>query len=327
MTIGLVVVTFNSAALAPRLLAAVASQQRRPERLIVVDNGSADGTAAVVAVQARALDFDVEIVALAENTGFAHANNIAVAALDDCDYVALLNPDAFPEPAWLERLAAAAERHPDAGALASRLMRDGAPGVLDGAGDACHVSGLVWRQGHGRAVDEVPGALDEHQVFSACAAAALYRRLDWVAVGGFDERYFCYVEDVDLGFRLRRRGRTCWYVPDAVAWHVGSALAGVGSAFAVYHGHRNLTWTFVKNMPGGLVWRYAPSHLLACAGGLVWFAWRGQLAAYLRAKRDAVSGLPAILRQRRAAPPPSAEAVRDIRSHLAHGTLLTRRRT
>jgi GT2 family glycosyltransferase len=142
-----------------------------------------------------------------------------------------------------------------------------------------------------------------------------------MAVGGFDERYFCYVEDVDLGFRLRRLGRTCWYVPDAVAWHIGSATAGVGSAFAVYHGHRNVTWTFVKNMPGPLFWRYAPSHLAACLAGVAWFWWRGQLAAYLRAKRDALAGLPALWRERSAAVPLTAGQVHALGASMAGGSL------
>lgn len=326
VTIGLVIVTFDSAVFVPRLVAAIAAQTRRPTRLIVVDNASRDDTREALG---RALDahrLEARVVALATNTGFAHANNVAVAALDDCDYVALLNPDAFPEPGWLARLAEAAARHPEAGSFASRQMQDGAPGILDGAGDVYHVSGVVWRHGHGRPLDEVPGALDEHEVFAPCAAAALYRRADWVAVGGFDERYFCYVEDVDLGFRLRRLGRACWYVPDAVVSHMGSATSGVGSAFAVYHGHRNLTWTFVKNMPGRLLWRHLPAHVAASLAGVAWFAWRGQLGAYLRAKRDALTGLAPFVRERRAAPALSVDTVAAIDAQLTRGSLLARKR-
>ena len=327
MTIGVVIVTFESAALVPRLVAALAAQTRRPDRVIVVDNASRDGTRDALASVLPASGLAAQVMPLDANTGFAHANNRAVAALDDCDYVALLNPDAFPEPDWLAALAAAAVRHPGAGSFASRLMRDGGPAILDGAGDVYHVSGVAWRHGHGLPLSEVPDALEVREVFSACAAAALYRRADWVAVGGFDERYFCYVEDVDLGFRLRLHGRTCWYVPDAVASHVGSAAAGVGSAFAVYHGHRNATWTFVKNMPGRLAWRYAPSHLFAAVAGVVWFAWRGQIAAYLRAKRDAIAGLAAFVRERRAGPSPSPAVVVAIEAQFARGSLLARWRS
>lgn len=326
VTIGLVIVTFDSAAFVPRLVAAIAAQTLRPTRLVVVDNASRDDTREALRRALAAHRLEARVVALDTNTGFAHANNVAVAALDDCDYIALLNPDAFPEPDWLARLAAAAARHPDAGSFASRQMQDGAAGILDGAGDVYHVSGVVWRHGHGRPLAEVPGALDEREVFAPCAAAALYRRADWVAAGGFDARYFCYVEDVDLGFRLRRLGRACWYVPDAVVSHMGSAASGVGSAFAVYHGHRNLTWTFVKNMPGRLLWRHLPAHVAASLAGVAWFAWRGQPAAYLRAKRDALTGLGPFVRERRAAPALAAGTVAAIDAQLARGSLVARGR-
>lgn len=324
VTIGLVIVTFDSAVFVPRLVAAIAAQTLRPTRLVVVDNASRDDTREALSRALAAHGLEARVVALDRNAGFAHANNVAVAALDDCDYIALLNPDAFPEPDWLARLAAAAARHPDAGSFASRQMQDGASGILDGAGDVYHVSGVVWRHGHGRPLAEVPGALDEREVFAPCAAAALYRRADWVAVGGFDARYFCYVEDVDLGFRLRRLGRACWYVPDAVVSHMGSATSGVGSAFAVYHGHRNLTWTFVKNMPGRLLWRHLPAHVAASLAGVAWFAWRGQPGAYLRAKRDALTGLGPFVRERRAAPALAAGTVAAIEAQLARGPLLAR---
>ena len=187
--------------------------------------------------------------------------------------------------------------------------------MLDGAGDAYHVSGMAWRQGHAERLDAVAGARDGREVFAACAAAALYRRADWVRAGGFDERFFCYMEDVDLGFRLRLLGRTCRYVPEARAVHLGSASAGVGSAFSVYHGHRNLEWTWVKNMPAALAWRYLPSHVVASLAAVAWFAVRGHAGSVLRAKRDALMGLAAVLADRRrvqaarVAPP---EALREV---------------
>lgn len=326
MTVGLVVVTYDSAAMMPRLVDAIAGQTRRPDRVIVVDNASRDGTADVARQAFASTTLAAEIVALDRNTGFAAANNLAVARLDGCDAVALLNPDAFPEPAWLERLEAAVARHPDAASLASRLMRDGHPGVLDGAGDVVHASGIVWRHGHGRALVDVPEALVEREVFAACAAAAWYRRQAWIAAGGFDERFFCYVEDVDLGFRLRLTGASCWYVPDAVVSHVGSAVTGVDSPFAIYHGHRNLTWMFAKDMPASLLWRSLPAHVGATLAGLPWFAARGRLGSYLRAKRDALAGLPAMWRSRDAVRRASPEARAAIARLLDRRSLASRAR-
>jgi GT2 family glycosyltransferase len=302
----------------------VAAQTRPPDRVIVVDNHSTDGTRDIVARVGAAHGLPVVLLAQASNVGFARGNNVGVAALDACDWVALLNPDAFPEPGWLAALEAATARHPEAGSFASRLMRDGAPGVLDGAGDVYHVSGLVWRHGHGRPVDEVPDARVERPVLAACAAAALYRRDAWVACGGLDERYFCYVEDVDLGFRLLLRNRPCWYVPDAVAAHVGSGTSGVGSAFSIYHGHRNLAWTFVKDVPSPLVWRYLPAHLLATFVALAWFTAKGRGGAILRAKWDALTGLVGVFESRRAVQASRTLPVEALRERLDRSSLLAR---
>lgn len=299
MTIGLIFVTFNAEAFIRRTLDAVAVQTRPPDEVVIFDNASSDGTRAVLADATRGWRVPARVIAAVSNLGFAAANNRAVALLPSCDAVALLNPDAVPEPGWLAALVAAAEAHPEAASFASRLMLGGRPGVLDGAGDVCHVSGLAWRHGHGKAMGEVPEAGRSGPVFAACAAAALYRRADWVRAGGLDERFFCYAEDVDLGFRLQLAGRGCWYAADAVAHHVGSASAGVGSAFAVYHGHRNLEWTFVKNMPASLLWRYLPLHLLTWLAGLGRFALRGRGASFVKAKWDALAGLGPVWRARR----------------------------
>lgn len=298
MRVGLVIVTYDAEAFIGRALAAVAAQTRPPDRVVVLDNASRDATVAVVRQAVSSWSAPVDIVEARTNLGFAAGNNRAMERLADCDLVALLNPDAFPEPGWLAALVAAAEAHPEAGSFASRQMLDDAPERLDGAGDVCHVSGLVWRHGHQRRLGEVPDAGRSGPAFSACAAAALYRRADWVRAGGLDERFFCYAEDVDLGFRLQLAGRACWYVAEAVVRHVGSASSGVGSPFAVYHGHRNLEWMFVKNMPGALLWRYLPLHLATWVAGLIRFGGRGRGGAYLRAKWDAMRGLPAAWRER-----------------------------
>ncbi len=155
-----------------------------------------------------------------------------------------------------------------------------------------------WWRGHGQLAEDRD--LQKEEIFSPCAAAALYRRDAFLAVGGFDERYFCYFEDVDLGFRLRLAGHRCLYVPRAVVHRVGSATTGgQHSDFSVYHGHRNLVWTYFKDMPWPLFWLYLPQHLLLNLASLVWFTLHGQGKVIFKAKWDALRGLPAILRERR----------------------------
>jgi GT2 family glycosyltransferase len=135
-------------------------------------------------------------------------------------------------------------------------------------------------------------------VFSPCAAAALYRLQSVRAVGGFDEAYFCYHEDVDLVFRLRLAGARCHYVESSVVHHVGSGLTGRDSDFSVYHGHRNLVWTYVKNMPGMLVFWYLPQHLLLNLVTVIHYTLRGRGRVIFRSKWHALSGLGYALRQR-----------------------------
>jgi GT2 family glycosyltransferase len=291
--VAVAVVNWNSGDLLARCLDALARQTQPASRVIVVDNGSTDGSEAP-ARDGRGL----QLLSLGRNTGFAAACNRALEAAAGCDWVALLNPDAFPEPGWLEALSRAAAEHPGHSFFASRQLAAESPGRLDGTGDVYAVSGLAWRRDHGRAA--AGRRLAREEVFAPCAAAALYRADALAQAGGFDESFFCYFEDVDLAFRLRLLGHRCLYVPEAVVHHVGSALAGRGSDFAVYHGHRNLVWTWVKCMPRGLLLRHWPQHAAVTLASLVHFSARGQARAILAAKRDALRQLPRALRQRRA---------------------------
>jgi GT2 family glycosyltransferase len=311
--VAIVIVNFNAGTWLTRCLDAVAAQARRPARVIVVDNASTDGSATSCGGHPEAGEW----VALAQNIGFAAANNEGIRRAADCEWIVLLNPDAFPEPDWLDQLLQAARAHPEFACFASqqRLAED--PTRLDGAGDEYSVAGLAWRRGHGRPRAEVPDTPCE--VFSPCAAAAMYRRAALIDAGGFDESFFCYFEDVDLALRLRLAGHRCLYVPRAIVRHVGSALTGVRSDFSAYHGHRNMVWTWVKNMPWPLMAIYWPHHVLLNVISVAWLARRGQLRVVLRAKRDAVRGLPAVWRRRRAVQSARRVTAADLRRHMVGG--------
>lgn len=289
-----IIVNWNGEIFLERCLAALMNQTVKPHEIILVDNASSDRSVEIVDRFPS-----VRMLVQDQNTGFARGNNLAIAAASsESEWIVLLNPDAFTEPRWLEELLAAAHRNPGFDAFGSKLVVAADPGVLDGAGDVYHVSGLVWRMGHGApAASFVEQA---REVFSPCAAAAMYRRSALLEVGGFDEDYFCYVEDVDLGFRLRLAGYRCLYVPLSVAHHVGSGTTGgQHSGFAVYYGHRNLVWTYVKDMPGMLFWAFLLLHMAMNLVALVVFTVRGQGGVMFRAKRDAVMGIPRMWRKRR----------------------------
>jgi GT2 family glycosyltransferase len=293
VTVAVLVVNWNAGVLLTRCLESLAQQSRLADRIVVVDNGSTDGSLDLAAPYLAG----AEVIRLNENAGFARANNIAARAAGAVDALALLNPDAFPEPGWLAALVDAAGRYPGFAAFASQMRLDATPDRLDGAGDSYHVSGRAWRNGHNAAAARWPSG--EYEVFAPCAAAALYRRAAFEELGGFDESYFCYFEDVDLGFRLRLHGYRGLYVPSSVVRHVSSALSGYRSDFAVYHGERNCVWTFVKNMPWPLFWLYLPQHVALNVASLFFYPFRGQGRAVWRAKWHALLGLRTVLGRRR----------------------------
>ena len=276
-----IVVAYQSASHLQRCIDALEAQAFADFEAVVWDNASSDG-----AVQALRHGPRIRTVLHGENLGFAAGNNRA-AALSQSRWIALLNPDAFPEPDWLARLVEAGETH-GAEAVASLQLDDADPEVLDGAGDCMSIAGVPWRGGYGQPRSAAPTAPCE--VFSACGAAALYRRDAFEALGGFEERFFCYCEDVDLGFRLRLAGGRCVLEPRAVVRHLGGASSGgKGSAFAEYHGTRNRLWTFARDMPLWLMPVALPAHVLTVAYVLARSP--SLLSMRLRGLRDAVGRL------------------------------------
>ena len=289
-----IIVNWNAGDLLRSCLEHLRQQTLQPAQVIVVDNASTDQS---LDLPQELLDWGaLDIQRMGSNLGFAAGNNHA---LKQCttEFVALLNPDAFAAADWLAHLRAAADQNPQAAAFGSRQLSHELPDMLDGTGDCYHASGLAWRQHHGHR--QSADHLQARDIFAPCAAAALYRRSAVAAIHGFDESYFCYHEDVDLGFRLRLLGYTARYVPQAVVRHVGSATTGgQRSDFATYHGHRNMVWTFVKNMPTPLLWALLPLHLAANLASLVGLSLRGQGRTAVRAKWHALRGLHRVLHQR-----------------------------
>jgi GT2 family glycosyltransferase len=279
MTVAVLIVAFNSKAHLRRQIASLEAQTFRDFRAILIDNGSRAEERPAPAEAPKWLT----IVQSETNLGFAAGNNRAAEAAGEVEFLALLNPDAFPEPGWLEELVSATSRWPDAAAFGSTQLLDADPKKLDGAGDALHAIGIPWRGGNGAPASPLP---PEGETFAACGAAMLIRSVDFRAVNGFDESFFCYVEDVDLGFRLRLKGRATVQVPTAIVRHIGGGVSARGSAFADFHGVRNRVWMHVKNMPARLFWPLLPAHVLVTLLNLTVntlkgrpHGWRGLAAA------------------------------------------------
>jgi GT2 family glycosyltransferase len=290
--VSVVVVTYQSGPTLGACLAALAAQGFRDFEALLVDNASPDGAAQAAARADPAL----RLIANAENRGFSGGVNDGVRAARG-RWIALINPDAYAEPDWLARLLAAAGAHPDVRAFASRQLMARDPARLDGLGDVMAAAGFPFRGGYGR---PDCGPCEIGEVFSPCGGAMLIERELFLALGGFDERLFCYCEDVDLGYRLRLAGERTLVVPDAVVRHEGSAsTGGPRSDFAVFHGTRNRLWVFVKNTPPLLFWLTAPLHVMATALLFARHATRGELKAPWRGLTAGIAGLPQALAARR----------------------------
>lgn len=250
-------------------------------RVYLVDNSPETGEVAAL----KGLDDRFIILPQTGNTGFARGCNTGVAA-GSAPYVAMLNPDATPSPDWLAALLHCMnEYHAEMAGSVQLLAGD--PTRLDGAGDVYMPLGVAWRGGFEKPADIVPptGAC-----FSPCAAASIYRRDVFEAVGGYDERFFCYMEDVDIAFRIRLRGGSGLQCREAVVSHVGSASSGRASPFVIYHGTRNRIWTYLKNTPPILLWLTLPGHVLVNLAFLMRSIWHGRFAETWRATYDGFAG-------------------------------------
>jgi hypothetical protein len=230
-------------------LEAVGAQTADGVETIVVDNGSRDGSTAFV----RERFPQTRVLELGENRGFAAGMNAGIAAAE-APLVAFLNNDAEPAPSWLEELERCLERHPRAAAATAKLVRSGDPGTLDGAGDGLTPSFLPFVRGHGLPDDGAFG--EEVEVFGASGTASLWRAETLRELGGFDERFFAYYEDVDLSFRARLRGYECWYAPRAVAEHRRGATARADLRFTLHNPARNRWYFLLKDAPVGLLLRH-----------------------------------------------------------------------
>ena len=291
-SIAVVVVNWNSGQYLGQCLKSISDQTQPPARVLVVDNDSTDGSMGELEQEFSGWEF----IRLKENTGFASANNLAVSRVENCDWIAFLNPDAFAHPDWLEKLMRAVDSFPDVKMFGSHMLGYGND-LIDGTGDIYHVSGVAWRRDHGVKSSKV--SRESGEIFSPCAAASLISREAFLEAGGFDEHFYCYNEDVDLSFRLRLIGHRCVYISDAVVEHVGSGTTSRYSDFAVYHGQRNLVWSYFRNMPGIWFWVYLPQHILFGVVALIWFSLKGKAVPVFKARWDALKGLPRVLRLRK----------------------------
>ncbi len=294
-SVSVVIPNWNGVEHLPTCLDSLRRQTMEGVEIIVVDNGSTDGSLQLLE---RGYP-DVRLLPLGENRGFAGACNAGMRAAHGT-FVVLLNNDTEVDVRWLEEVVAAFERHPEAGMVASKMLLFDRRDTFHTAGDFYRLNGQpgnrgVWQRDEGQYDQEV-------YVFGACGGSAAYRRVMLEQVGLLDEAFFFSCEDVDLAWRAQLAGWRCVYAPQAVVYHKLSATGG-GTTASFYDG-RNAIYLLIKDYPGDLWrrhWRAVLRRQLAVAGEAM-RAWRGvEARARLRGQlAGLLTGVPRMLPKRRA---------------------------
>jgi GT2 family glycosyltransferase len=322
--VGVVVANWNRKELLRACLDSLARQRHGSFEVVVVDNGSTDGSAALVEEMAKSYPVRLHLIANSDNLGFCAANNQGILATN-AELVALLNNDAEAEPGWLEALERAIRQGEDIGMAASKVLVWEDPARIDKCGHLIYPDGQNRGRGSGQ-TDR--GQFDRpEEVLWPDGCAAMYRRAMLEDVGGFDEDFFAYADDAELGLRARWAGWRCLYTPDAVVRHHRGATLGLGSARRLTLIERNRVLLAVKLFPWSLLWANGAFLLARIVAGM-WAAVRnrGEMRHYpglggkftaalalLRGTAEAAPRIPAMLRKRRALRPKRRLTGRQIR--------------
>ncbi|HOO55454.1 MAG TPA: glycosyltransferase family 2 protein [bacterium] len=233
-------------------LAGLASQTSGRPRVIVIDNGSTDGSADFIKE-----NFSwVKLIESPVNEGFSRAVNRGI-ALCETEFVFLLNNDAVPEPGCIENLVDVMDRNSNIHSCACKVVFYDDPETIDSAGDDYTPWGMVFNRGHGKPAGDF---ISETPVFGPCAAAALYRKSLFDSIGLFEENIFAYYEDTDLNMRAALSGLNCLFVPGAVVkHHYSGSSSGTVSKLGKEQVYIHLTGVYFKNMPAAFIAKHLVS--------------------------------------------------------------------
>jgi len=334
--ISVIVVNWNRRALLEECLRSLAAQDTRASfEVIVVDNGSRDGSLQTIQAFAETASFPVRLIANPDNRGFCVANNQGIEAARG-EYVALLNNDAEAEPGWLSALREPFDLSPAVGMAASKILVWEDPRLIDKVGHLIYPDG----QNRGRGSGEIDrGQYDRREeILWPDGCACMYRKRMLDEIGPFDPDLFAYGDDAELGLRARIAGWRCYYAPQAVVRHHRGATLGVLSPLRLKLIERNRVLLAVKHFPWSLLWLNGAYYLLRIAGGMRaaiqgrgeisrFRGWKAKLRAamaMLQGDWEALMMLPRTLRKRRRLKPLRRLSERQIRRLiLSHRISLT----
>ncbi|WP_424031105.1 glycosyltransferase family 2 protein [Methanoregula sp.] len=288
--ISVVVVNFNGKKFLDDCLSSLACQTFRDFEIILVDNGSSDGSAGYVKERYPS----VILVGTGKNLGFAGGTNTGIRAAKGA-FIFTLNNDTIADPHLLEEIIKPMQADPCVGMCGTKILFP--DGRINSTAICISRSGAAWDRGMG---EPDRGQYDTaEEIFGPCAGAALYRRVMLDEIGLFDEDFFLFMEDIDLAFRGRLAGWKCWYVPTARVVHIHGGTAGFRSDISLYYGNRNLVWYVVKNFPPRTLLFSSPWIIGRNCAVLPYYILHGKCRAIILAKTDMIKGLPAMVRKRR----------------------------
>lgn len=289
----IIIPNFNGKKYLQKCLDSIRNQTFQNFGVILVDNGSSDGSVSFVKRHYPEMD----LIEFSRNQGFSRAINSGVRQAHG-KYICLLNNDIELHPDFLKEIVGVLETERHIDYCAAKMLNFYARDQIDGAGDGVFRAGAGYKRG---SLEKDSQRYDKQMiVFGACAGAALYRRSFFGTVGLFDEDFFAYLEDVDINMRANRLGLKCLYVPSAKVYHIGSATTGsIFNPFTVSLSTKNLFNVVIKNYPAILLIHILPSLLLY---HLFWFALvfvNKQAHGYFKGLFKAVSDFPKMQRKRR----------------------------
>lgn len=289
--ISIIILNWNGKHHLEECLSSVLKQTYKDYEVIVVDNGSTDGSQEYISSRFPS----VSLICNDQNYGFCKGNNIGIKASKG-EYIVLLNNDTVVEQDWLQQLYECMISDIDVGFCTSKLLSYSKRNLLDAAGDGYSICGAGYKRGH--LEDAAKYDIDEY-VFGACAGAAMYKREMLDKIGLLDEDFFVAYEDSDLSFRAQLAGYKCKYASKAKVYHKVNSTLGTLSDTYVFYGHRNVEYAYFKNMPRKLIRRTILQHIAYNLLGLLYFTSKGKACAFIKAKVDFIRNWGNLMSKRR----------------------------
>jgi GT2 family glycosyltransferase len=273
--VSIVIPHFNGLEILKECLASLEKSIIVPDEIIVVDNGSTDDSIDWL----KSKKNDIILIQNDQNLGFSKAVNQGICRATS-EYTVLLNNDVVVEKNWLGNLIKIMDKKSNLFSCSSKMLRYHDPHIIDDVGDNYTVLGWAYKRGDGLAATTFT---ESGSVFSACAGAAIYRMCIFNEIGYFDESFFAYLEDIDIGFRALNAGYINYYCADAIVYHIGSATTGSKyNNFKVFLSSRNSVWLIKNNMPPLMILLNMPFLFIGYLTKILFFMYKGYGISYLK---------------------------------------------